>query len=185
MAERLKRRLELHEKERFISARPPRIRGGMLVIPRGLLLARATAEQRAPLANGFSDDPAARRQIEAAAIAAVMATERALGNIPTDVSAEKVGYDILSYDPRVDHQRFIEVKGRVAGADTVMITRQEIITSLHEPKKFVLARVEVDNGFARSPIYVRGALDTRKPPFEHNAVQFSLKRLRARGEDSK
>jgi hypothetical protein len=25
--------------------------------------------------------------------------------------------------------------------------------------------------------YVRGALDTREPPFEHNAIQFSIKSL--------
>ena len=60
------------------------------------------------------------------------------------VSAQKVGYDIASYDPDADHMRFIEVKGQVDGADTVMITRQEVITSLHEPRKFILAVVQVE-----------------------------------------
>jgi hypothetical protein len=68
----------------------------------------------------------------------------ALGNSPKDVSAQKVGYDIASYDPKTDHLRFIEVKGRVDGADSLMITRQEVITSLHEPDKFILAIVQVD-----------------------------------------
>ena len=49
-----------------------------------------------------------------------MGAERALGNVPTDVSARKVGYDIVSFDPVTRALRFIEVKGRVAGADTVM-----------------------------------------------------------------
>ena len=108
---------------------------------------------------------------------AVMATERELGNTPEDVSARKVGYDIASYDPDTRRHRFIEVKGRVDGADTVMITRQEVITSLHEPEKFILAFVEVSGGFASQPRYVRGALDEREPPFEQDAIQFNLKRL--------
>jgi SNF2 family DNA or RNA helicase len=182
LAERLKRRLEALDQERFISAQPPRVRGGMVVIPRGLLIARTPADELAETANGFSEDPVARRKIEIAAMEAVMAVERTLGNTPTDVSAQKVGYDIASYDPRADHLRFIEVKGRIDGADTVMITRQEVITSLHEPDKFILAVVQVENGFAREPRYVRGALDTREPPFEHNAIQFSIKSLLERAE---
>ena len=182
LAERLKRRLEALDQERFISAQPPRVRGGMVVIPRGLLISRAPADELAATANGFSEDPVARRKIEIAAMEAVMAVERALGNAPTDVSAQKVGYDIASYDPKADHLRFIEVKGRIDGADTVMITRQEVITSLHEPDKFILAVVQVENGFATAPRYVRGALDTREPPFEHNAIQFSIKSLLARAE---
>jgi len=179
LAERLKRRMALIEQERFISSQPPRVRGGMVVIPRGLLASR---QSTSAAAGGFSEDPVARREIELAAMAAVMDAERRLGNTPTDVSVQKVGYDIASYDPKADHLRFIEVKGRVDGADTVMITRQEVITSLHEPEKFILAIVEVDNGFAREPLYVRGALDTREPPFEQNAIQFNMKRLLERGE---
>ena len=74
------------------------------------------------------------------------------------------------------------MKGRIDGADTVMITRQEVITSLHEPEKFILAIVQVDNGFAREPCYLRGALDTREPPFDQNAIQFNIKRLLDRAE---
>ena len=51
--------MELLEKERFISSQPPRVRGGMVAIPRGLLEAR-----RAPVAlNHFAEDPAARRDL--------------------------------------------------------------------------------------------------------------------------
>jgi superfamily II DNA or RNA helicase len=130
LAERLRRRLEALEQERFVSAQPPRVRGGMVVIPRGLLMSRAPAEELAATANDFSQDPVARREIELAAMEAVMVAERALGNTPTDVSAQKVGYDIASYDPKADHLRFIEVKGRIHGADTVMITREIIMILL-------------------------------------------------------
>ena len=182
LAERLKRRLEALDQERFISAQPPRVRGGMVVIPRGLLISRAPVDELAVTANGFSEDPVARRKIEIAAMEAVMAVERALGNAPTDVSAQKVGYDIASYDPRADHLRFIEVKGRIDGADTVMITRQEVITSLHEPDKFILAVVQVENGFAREPAYLRGPLQDKEPTFDVTAIQFNLTSLLARAE---
>ncbi|MCT8268025.1 helicase-related protein [Afifella sp. JA880] len=182
LADRLKRRLAILDQERLISSQPPRIRGGMVVVPRGLLEACKEAAGIASAPSGFAEDPVARREIELAAMAAVLDAERALGNAPKDVSAQKVGYDIVSYDPRIDHLRFIEVKGRVDGADSVMITRQEVITSLHEPQKFILAIVEVDNGFAREPRYVRGALDSREPPFEQSAIQFKIKNLLERAE---
>jgi hypothetical protein len=172
----MKRRLDLIEQERFISAQPPRVRGGMVVVPRGLLFERVAGEM-AGAGSGFSEDPVARREIELKAMEAVMAAERELGNQPEDVSAQKVGYDIASYDPNVDHMRFIEVKGRIDGADTVMITRQEVITSLHEPEKFILAIVQVGDGYVHAPRYLRGALDTREPPFDQNAIQFNINRL--------
>ena len=176
LAERRKRRMVLLEQEKFISSLPPRVRGGLIVIPRGLLDARTTSLDDIST-MGFSQDPTARQKIELTAMDAVMAMERELGNIPEDVSARKVGYDIASYNPNTCKLRFIEVKGRVDGADTVMITRQEIITSLHEPDKFILAVVKVSNGVADKPFYVRGSLDERDPPFDQTAIQYNLKRL--------
>ncbi|WP_375567497.1 helicase-related protein [Oceaniradius stylonematis] len=184
LAERLKRRQAQLEEERFITSQPPRVRGGMVVIPRGLLEERRAAQAPDGTApRGFAEDPAARREIEIAAMNAVMEAEKALGNIPTDISAQKVGYDIASLSPSTQHLRFIEVKGRVDGADTVMITRQEIITSLHEPEKFILAIVQVENGFARAPRYVRGALDDREPRFDQSAIQYNINRLLERAEE--
>lgn len=176
LAERLRRRLELIEQERFITSQPPRVRGGMVVVPRGLLLSKGSSAKP----KGFSEDPEARRAIELKAMNAVMAAERALGNEPEDVSARRIGYDIASFDPETNHMRFIEVKGRIDSADTVMLTRQEIITSLHEPEKFILAIVQVNEGFTAAPRYVRGALDSREPPFDQNAIQFDIKKLLAR-----
>jgi superfamily II DNA or RNA helicase len=184
LAERQKRRMGQLEQERFISSQPPRVRGGMVVIPRGLLDAQASSGS-GPLdgaPQGFASDAAARRLIELAAMDAVIATERSLGNVPTDVSAQKIGYDVVSYDPATKHLRFIEVKGRIQGADTVMITRQEVITSLHEPEKYILAVVHVENGQAGVPRYVRGALSDHEPAFEHTAIQFNLARLMERAE---
>ena len=58
-----------------------------------------------------------------------------------------------------------------------MITRQEVITSLHEPEKFILALVAVEDGVAQAPRYVRGPLVEREPSFLETAIQFNLKRL--------
>jgi len=182
LAERLKRRMMVLEQERFISAQPPRVRGGMVVIPRGLLDARLPSSGSARgKPTGFAEDPVARREIELKAMDAVMAAERALGNTPTDVSAQKVGYDIASFDPETEHLRFIEVKGRIDGADTIMVTRQEVITSLHEPDKFILAIVQVENGFAREPRYVRRPF-TQEPEFGVTAIQVQMKQLLERSE---
>lgn len=182
LAERQKRRMGQLEQERFISSQPPRVRGGMVVIPRGLLDAQASSGPGAldGAAQGFAVDPAARRAIELAAMEAVIATERTLGNVPTDVSAQKVGYDIASYNPATKHLRFIEVKGRVHGADSVTITRQEVITSLHEPDKYILAIVQIENGSAQAPRYLHGPLSDHEPSFETTAIQFNLAKLLAR-----
>jgi len=178
ISDRLQARLARIERERFISAAAPKVQGGMIVLPVGLLRAREAGTSAAM----FSQDAEARRAVELAAMRIVMETERALGNEPRDVSAEKIGYDVCSLDPVTGHLRFIEVKGRVNGADTVMITRQELITSLNKPDQFILALVEVVDGTGQTPRYVRGALDTREPPFGHNAIQFSLRALDARAE---
>lgn len=180
LAERQKRRMDQLEKERFISSQPPRVRGGMVVIPSGLLAARQPSADAIP--DQFAVDPAARRQIEIAAMAAVIAAETGLGNRAVDVSAKKLGYDIESYDPESGHMRFIEVKGRIDGANSVMVTRQEIITSLHEPDKFILAIVAVAEGVGTKPRYVRGPLVDREPSFLETAVQFHLARLLERSE---
>ena len=183
LAGRLKRRIALLEQEKFISSLPPSVRGGMLVVPRGLIDAAIRDSKGDAQAPGqFSADAAARREIEEKAMAAVMAVERQLGNDPVDVSEQKVGYDVASYDPDSGHHRFIEVKGRVEGADTVSITRQEIVTSLHEPEKFILAFVEVREGAASEPQYVKGALDDREPTFEQDAITYNLKRLLLRAK---
>ena len=183
LAERLKRRMEVLEQEKFISAQPPRVRGGMVVIPHGLLrLLNPNPELAGAGANGFSQDPLARREIELAAMAAVTEAEIALGNTPTDVSAQKVGYDIASYDPKADQLRFIEVKGRVDGADTLIITRQEVITSLHEPDKFILAIVQVGDGYVKEPRYVRNPF-SQEPEFGVTAIQVNIKNLLERAEE--
>ncbi len=167
LQQRLKRRMTLLAQEKILASQAPHVRGRMVAVPKRLLTAGTPT-------SGFCADAQARQAIEQAAMQAVLSTERTLGNTPKDVSAKKCGYDIESYDPKAKQWRFIEVKGRVSGAENVMITRQEIITSLHEPEKYILAVVLVEEGRAHEPRYIRGALDTHEPSFEKAAIQFKL-----------
>ena len=107
---------------------------------------------------------------------AVIAAERALGNEPRDVLAEKKGWDVESRDPRAGHLRFIEVKGRHADARDVIITKNEILASLNAPDAFILALVLVNAGFARQTAYVR-RFAQREPGFAETAVVFNIEDL--------
>jgi hypothetical protein len=175
LVERLHRRQADLDRERQITALPPVLKGAALVIPGGLLGARASGPHAAGTAalREFSEDPNARAEIESLAMQAVMAAERLLGNLPSDVSSEKKGWDIESRDPRAGHLRFIEVKGRHADARDVIVTRNELLASLNAPDAFILALVQVENGFAGGPTYVR-RFCTREPGFAETAVVFNL-----------
>jgi len=70
---------------------------------------------------------------------AVMETEKNLGFEPQDVSKENRGYDIESRVPGTGKLRFIEVKGRIQGAKTVTITKNEILAGFNKPDDFILA----------------------------------------------
>ena len=71
-----------------------------------------------------------------------MAVERELGYEPVDREYEQVGYDIESRVPGTGKLRFIEVKGRVSGAETITVTKNEILYSLNKPDDYILAMVE-------------------------------------------
>ena len=83
----------------------------------------------------------------------VMEAEIRLGFEPRDVSAEKCGYDIESRVPSTGKLRFIEVKGRVADATTVTVTRNEILTALNKPEDFILAVSQIENGQGKLALY--------------------------------
>jgi Domain of unknown function (DUF3883) len=172
LVERLHKRQTELERERQITALSPVLKGAALVIPRGLLQSRLP-QVDPPKPFGFSEDPAARSVVEQLAMDAVMAAERALGNVPKEVSGEKKGWDIESRDLRLGHLRFIEVKGRHAEARDVIITKNEILASLNAPAAFILALVRVENGFAHEPSYVQRFFK-RELGFAETAVVFNI-----------
>lgn len=146
---RLQRRLEEIRRERQFSPLPPVVLGGLLVAPLGLI--RAMQGRPVPDAQAAADTQAAA----ARARAIVMEVERSLGFVPVDREAEKLGYDIESAIPGTGRLRFIEVKGRVAGADTITVTKNEILTSLNKPDDFILALVAFEADGSHQVRYLR------------------------------
>ena len=172
LVERLHRRQTELDHERQISALPPVLKGAALVIPRGLLRAKAPQVQESP-PIGFAEDPILRAETERLAMEAVFTSERALGHEPRDVSAEKKGWDIESRDSGTGHLRFIEVKGRHAAGRDVIITKNEILASLNAAEAFILAIVRVESGYASEPVYVRRFFN-RELGFAETAVVFDI-----------
>nr|WP_277347627.1 DUF3883 domain-containing protein [Desulfovibrio piger] len=116
---------------------------------------------------------------------AVMEAERAQGFLPRDVSAEKCGYDIESTVPDalakgVPSLRFIEVKGRAAGATNVIVTKNEILTALNQPEQFILALVEVDGPRTRTTYLKRPFVNS--PDFSSEGSIFNLSALMSNAE---
>lgn len=176
---RMRARLEEIERERRISPMPPVVTGGALVIPRGLLRKLA---KPAP-----GDDPKAlaagdRQAIEYAAMDAVMRIEESLGYKPKDVSAAKCGYDVESFIPEEQRERYaayalrmIEVKGRAKGSTTVTVSKNEILTALNKPEEFILAIVEVD-GDKTHTIYLKHPFKNA-PDFTATSVNYDMQEL--------
>ncbi len=180
LVERLARRQDDLERERQISALPPVLKGAALIIPAGLL---RPAEGAPPTpARELSEDPVSRAEIERIAMETVIATERSLGNEPTDVSADKRGWDIESRDPRTGHLRFIEVKGRNSDGREVILTKNELLASLNVADAFILAIVQIEAGFARQPVYVRRFFQ-RELGFAETAVAFNVADLLTLGTE--
>ena len=173
---RLQKRLEELERERRVSAAPPVVIGGALIVPAGLL-ARFRGDRRGE-PDAFARETA---RIEELAMRGVMAMEEAIGRRPRDLSKDKCGYDIESAVPGNGRLFFIEVKGRAKGAGTVTITKNEILTGLNKPDEFILAVVLVDGDRVHEPVYVRRPF-TREPDFGVTSVNYDLAELLARGE---
>jgi hypothetical protein len=124
-------------------------------------------------------NPADTQASAARARAVVMDVERTLGFSPTDREFEKLGYDIESQVPGTGKLRFIEVKGRVSSADTVTVTKNEILYSLNKPDDFILAIVEFLDGNSHCVHYVREPF-RREPDFGVTSVNYNLAELLAK-----
>jgi len=172
---RLSKRMEHLDLEEQISAMPPVVLGGAIVLPIGLIHRLQGRQETATQA--FDTQAAAAR-----ARAIVMQAERELGYHPIDRELDKVGYDIESRDGTDGQLRFIEVKGRISGAPTITVTKNEILTSLNKPDAFILAMVEfLDDGnhrlhYLRRPFQASGITTD----FDGASVNFPFADLIAR-----
>jgi hypothetical protein len=172
---RLTKRMDELKQERQIAPLPPAVLGGVLVLPAGLL---AGLEGKPLPPETESPDTQAAA---AAARQIVMEAERLLGFEPTDRESDKLGYDIESRIVAEGRLRFIEVKGRVSGATTITVTKNEILYSLNKPEDFILAIVEFMPDRTHRLHYVRRPFQ-REPDFGVTSVNYSFADLLARAE---
>jgi superfamily II DNA or RNA helicase len=176
---RLQRRLTELDREAQVSAQPPVVLGGLVVVPAGMIAAMTGRPLREPTRPVDTQAAAARaREI-------IMEVEEQLGFEPVDRELDKLGYDIESKikdGPDRGRLRFIEVKGRVTGAQTITVTRNEILYSFHEPEQFILAIVEFMDDATHRVHYVRRPFQ-REPDFGAASVNYYFSDLLARAEE--
>ena len=175
---RMQKRLEALDQESHISALPPVVVGGLLVVPAGLLR-RMRGE--APQEPAKAIDTQA---IAAQARAMVMEIERNLGFEPVDREFERLGYDLESLIPKTGELRFLEVKGRAADAETLTVTRNEILYSLNSTENYILAIVVFNKDESHEVRYLRNPF-TREPDFNACSVNYKFSDLLERSESPK
>ena len=168
---RLQKRLAELDREAQLSAAPPVVAAGVVVVPAGLLARMQGSSPDSTMAQIADTQASAAR-----ARAVVMDAERALGFEPVDRETEKLGYDIESRVPGTGKLRFIEVKGRVTGADTITVTKNEVLTSLNKPDDFILAIVEFADAENHHLHYVRRPFQ-REPDFGVTSINYNLDEL--------
>jgi hypothetical protein len=170
LAGRLASRLAELEREEQLSALPPVVAGAALVVPAGLV-ARLRGDAPEPPAPFALE----RAVVERRAIDAVVAAEEALGHQVTVMPPSNPGFDLRS-ETAAGGLRFLEVKGRISGADTFMVTRNEILHALNVPDAWLLALVEVTpEGAAHDRVrYLRRPFgDSVHLPFSTTATMLS------------
>jgi hypothetical protein len=164
------------EQERKLSPPPPVVVGGALIVPAGLLRKLKGEDSSVPPTFALETEHSERLAMDA-----VMEAERRLGFVPRDVGDQNLGDDVESAIPGTGLLRFIEVKGRVRGAKTVTVTKNEILTGLNKPEDFILALGLLD-GDRVEVRYVRQPF-VREPDFGATSVNYDLEELLAQAEE--
>jgi superfamily II DNA or RNA helicase len=159
LEKRLADRMAQLDKMALLVATPAVIRGVAIVIPERLLLPQSSETE--------SDDSAiatfARNteEVERRAVELALASERQLGRTPVEQARNNPGYDIRSTDEK-GNVFFLEVKGRIKGAEEFIITANEVIFAQTQQERHRLVLVEVDPESSESDAicYVNNAFST-------------------------
>ena len=179
----MRKRLTELEQQRKLAPLPPVVLGGAMIVPAGLLR-KLGGWASSPTEVGQDGRPPQSIETEHSerlAMDAIMATERRLGFVPKDVSAQNLGYDIESAIPGTGLLRFLEAKGRVNGAKTVTLTKNEILTGLNKPDEFILAIALIDED-KTDVRYVRKPFE-KEPDFKATSVNYDLAALLAQAKE--
>jgi hypothetical protein len=123
------------DREASLLALSPVIKAAAIVIPNSLFMANSELES-------YSASVDSRKQIERRAVDLVMDSEKRIGRLPKEMPPNNRGYDIKSISPKGEIV-YIEVKGRIQGADTFTITASEVSFAQTQGKAHRLALVSV------------------------------------------
>lgn len=175
---RLSNRMDDLKKQENLINRQPFVIGGALVLPASFV--------NKDIPN-YATNEENKTKTELIAMKEVMKTERTLGREPKDVHECNYGWDIESIDPKTKDLFFIEVKGRVKGADIITVSSNEIKTgknvSQENPEKYILAVVEVENDNPLSAKYIRNPFENIEIDFTTTSLNFDIKRLFSKAEE--
>jgi len=130
-------RLQELNREEAIIALPPIVRGAAVVIPSGLIEQTLSS----PAAGLFAQS---RKEIERRAVDLVLRHEKELGRVPEEMAHNNRGFDIKSRH-LMGGYIYIEVKGRIQGADTFTITSSEVSFAQTQGVAHRLALVSVSS----------------------------------------
>ncbi len=169
---RLDRRLTELDAQEHTQVRPPGVVAVALVVPQGLLDARAGRPDNSVTVT---------LAVELRALHAVMDAERRLGREPEVMAHNNPGYDMRSVDAE-GHLVHIEVKGRVAGAGEFFVTNREIRVGQNaDHYRLALVEVSQDDPSHDRVRYVRDPFAELKVTALVNGVQFKWKDVWDRG----
>jgi superfamily II DNA or RNA helicase len=172
---RLRERMAELDREAQLAPQAPLVVGAAIVVPVGALAARPAASAQ----HALTTEEVAER-----AYAAVIRAERWLQREPEKMPHNNPGYDIRSTGATTDDIHFIEVKGRVTGADTFVVTQNELRFAANVPDTYVLALVEVNEQSPQHDAvrYLRHPYgDDLRLPFDTTCTTLNWKRYWERG----
>ncbi len=136
-------RLNELDREAQIAPAAPIVVGAALVIPVGMLATLSPGASDLSASTEAPPHAVDRKVVERRAVDATLATEERLRGKPaTEMPPNNPGYDIRSSTPN-GTPLFIEVKGRIRGADTFVVTQNELRFAANVPDSYILAMVDV------------------------------------------
>jgi hypothetical protein len=142
-ADELQRRKEARlaelDREAQVASQPPVVVGAALVIPIGLV-SQVMGDLRAASATYTVDTTIVERR----AVDAVLSIEKQFGHDALEMPHNHPGYDVRSTTAE-GATSFLEVKGRIEGSDTFVVTQNELRFAANVPGAYVLALVEVSS----------------------------------------
>lgn len=176
---RLRDRMIELDREAQLAPQAPLVVGAALVLPIGLVnpASIATAEP--------TDRPLSTEEVAERAVEVVLRTEERLGRSPRNMPHNNPGYDIRSTGSTTDDIHFIEVKGRIEGADTFVVTQNELRFASNVPDTYILAMVEIsDRGPDHDNVrYLRQPYgDDLHLPFDTTSTTLKWRRYWDRGD---